>query len=76
MINLDSRKRSIAKTATWRIIATFITAIVAFLFTGKAALSIGIGLADTIIKLFGYYFHERAWNKVDFGRHKHLTGGR
>ena len=76
MINLDSHKRSIAKTATWRIIATFITAIVAFLFTGTAALSIGIGLADTIIKLFGYYFHERAWNKVDFGRHKHLTGGR
>ena len=68
VIAVDSHKRSIAKTITWRIIAAIITTIVAFLFTGKTGLSLGIGLSDTIIKLFSYYFHERAWNKIDFGR--------
>ena len=27
-----------------------------------------IGLADTTIKFFIYFIHERAWNRIDFGR--------
>lgn len=68
MIKLESHKRSIAKTITWRIIATLITTVVAFFFTQKAAVSLGIGFSDTAIKLFFYYFHERGWNKLDFGK--------
>jgi len=68
VIILESHKRSIAKTITWRIVATFITAIVAFLFTGQIVLSLGIGFTDAIIKLFSYYIHERAWNKISYGR--------
>jgi len=65
---MESHKRSIAKTITWRIIAAFVTALVAFLFTKSVVLSVGVGLSDTTIKLFIYYLHERAWNRVDFGR--------
>lgn len=68
VIDLESHKRSIAKTITWRIIATFITTIITFWFTGNTALSIAIGFTDTLIKLFTYYFHERIWNKINFGR--------
>lgn len=45
-----------------------VTALVAFLFTKSVVLSAGVGLSDTIIKLFIYYLHERAWNRVAFGR--------
>jgi len=65
---LESHKRSIAKTITWRIVATFITATIAFLFTGQLVLSLGIGFTDAIIKLLSYYLHERAWNRIDYGR--------
>lgn len=72
---MESHKRSIAKTITWRVIATIITTVVAFLFTGELAISFSIGLSDTIIKFFSYYFHERIWNKVDYGRHKRIRLG-
>lgn len=61
---MDNHKKSILKSVTWRIIAVVITTAVAFMFTGKAALSVGIGSADSLVKLFGYYLHERAWNRI------------
>ena len=67
---MESRKRSIVKAITWRVIAYLITFVVAYLLTKKTALSLGIGLGDAAIKLFAYYFHERLWEKVGFGRKK------
>jgi len=56
---MESRTRSIAKTFSWRFFATFITMIVAWIITGKPESGFVIGAADTIIKLFGFYYHER-----------------
>ncbi len=61
---METHKRSIIKAITWRAIAVIITTSVAFLFTEKAVLSMGIGSADSLIKLFTYYLHERAWNHI------------
>lgn len=65
---METRARSIAKTFSWRAIATLITSLVAFIMTGELALAVEIGLLDTTAKLAAYYFHERAWLKIDFGR--------
>ena len=54
MIARESHKRSIAKAATWRIFATFVTMIVVYIFTKELVLSAGIGIVDTTIKIFGY----------------------
>jgi uncharacterized membrane protein len=67
---IESHKRSIMKALTWRILGLIFTTAVAFLFTREAVLSAGIGISDSIIKLFGYYLHERIWNKINFGRRK------
>ena len=67
---MESQSRSLAKTMTWRIIATLITAGVAFALTGKIVLAATIGLVDTLIKLGAYYAHERAWNRVMLGRRR------
>jgi len=64
---MESRKRTILKTVSWRIVATFITGTLGWLFTGDASFGLGIGLADTMIKFFVYYFHERAWTRVQSG---------
>ncbi len=64
---MESHVRTIMKALSWRLIATLITFAVAWFATGKLALAVEIGLADTLIKLGVYYFHERTWIRVKFG---------
>jgi uncharacterized membrane protein len=58
------------KAFTWRLIATLVTFTVAWFITGKLTLAAEIGIADTLIKLGAYYFHERTWICVEFGKLK------
>jgi uncharacterized membrane protein len=65
---MESHARSIAKTISWRILATIITTSVAYALKGEIAFALEIGALDTSIKLGVYFFHERMWNKINFGR--------
>ena len=65
---MDTRTRSFAKMISWRIIATATTMALVFIFTGELVLALGIGVFDVVLKLIFYYGHERAWNKVLWGR--------
>jgi uncharacterized membrane protein len=65
---MESPKRSIAKTVSWRIWATIITAVVTWVMTGKLETALTVGLIDTSVKFFVYFFHERMWNRIDYGR--------
>ena len=67
---LDTHKRSIAKSISWRILAGIITMCVALVMTGKPDFAMQIGLADTLTPLLIYYLHERAWDRITFGRVK------
>ena len=64
----DKTSRSVWKTVSWRIIATMDTVIISYLITDSLALAAAIGSVEVITKIFLYYFHERAWNKISFGR--------
>lgn len=65
---MESRRRSLAKALSWRVLAWCITAGVAYVFTGQATFALTIGFADSLLKIFVYYLHERTWMSVDFGR--------
>ena len=65
---MESHVRTISKALSWRFIATLVTFSVAWLVTGKLTFAVEIGVADTLIKLGAYYFHERLWIRVKFGR--------
>lgn len=67
---MESHLRTIIKAVSWRIIATFITFNIAWLITGKLTFATEIGAFDTLIKLGAYYFHERIWICINFGRQK------
>ena len=69
---MESRKRSIVKTIIWRFIATTVTILVAYAFVGEWTPSISLGIAANGIKTFLYYAHERAWDRVEFGRKKKI----
>jgi uncharacterized membrane protein len=64
----ETRRRSIAKSISWRIMAAFITAGVALAMTHQLDFAVKIGAIDTSVKLLIYFVHERVWNKVKFGR--------
>jgi uncharacterized membrane protein len=65
---ISSLSRSGAKAITWRAIATTTTMTLVYIFTGKLDLSLEIGLLDVTTKLALYILHERAWNRVRYGR--------
>ncbi len=65
---MESTKRSIAKSISWRLLATVITASIALGITDQWELAAAIGLTDTFVKFFIYFAHERTWNRIDFGR--------
>ncbi len=67
---IDTPKRSIAKSISWRIFAGIITACVAYAMTGKGEFAAKIGLVDTTVKLVIYFAHERVWNMIGYGRVK------
>ncbi|MBC8149743.1 MAG: DUF2061 domain-containing protein [Bacteroidetes bacterium] len=58
-----SRIRHIAKTITWRIIASLTTFILAFIFTKNLEKSLWLMGIEMVLKLLLYYYHERAWFK-------------
>ena len=65
---MDSHIRSIVKTISWRVCGTLINSLIIWAITGNAGLGALIGVVDTLVKIVVYYAHERAWNRVDFGR--------
>ncbi len=68
---IESKKRSIAKTISWRICATFTTMTIVYIFTKEIGLSLGVGVLEVISKMILYYLHERGWGKATWGRVQH-----
>jgi len=67
---METARRSLLKAISWRILATGITGLLVYALTGELEFAAKIGLADTLLKLFIYIGHERAWNRINFGREK------
>jgi uncharacterized membrane protein len=62
-----SAKRSLAKTVTWRVVASLDTFAVSYLITGRLLFAGSIATAEVLTKILMYYFHERAWAHVPWG---------
>ncbi|WP_373517684.1 DUF2061 domain-containing protein [Pricia sp.] len=60
--------RSIAKAISWRVIGTLDTLFISYLLTGEAAIAASIASIDFVTKMFLYFFHERIWNNIGWGR--------
>lgn len=65
---LESHWRSLAKAVSWRVTGTMDTIVVAYLITGQTKTAVSIGLVEVVTKTIIYYFHERIWMKIKFGR--------
>ena len=72
---MEQKRRSVVKTLSWRLWATIITMFVVYAVKGEWRFAVEIGLLDTTIKLGAYFFHERMWNKINYGREIPLKTG-
>jgi len=68
---METRSRSLWKALSWRLPASSITVALVFCFTGRGFLSVGVGVCDSLVKIFVYYLHERLWTAVPYGRLDH-----
>ena len=62
------RGRSLFKAMTWRVIASLDTFFLSYIITGRFDWATSIAIFEIITKAIIYYFHERAWNRVKWGR--------
>lgn len=60
--------RSIVKAFSWRVIGTLDTLVISYLLTGKISLAASIASIDFVTKMVLYFFHERIWNLVKWGK--------
>lgn len=66
--SMDEHKRSVAKAISWRITGTLDTFIISFIITGTLKMAGAIAATEVITKIALYYFHERVWDRISFGR--------
>ncbi len=63
----ETRARSLAKSMSWRLIATLTTVGLVWGFTGQANIAVAVGGVEALAKLVIFYLHERAWWMVQWG---------
>ena len=64
----ETLKRSLLKTISWRVIGTLDTVVIAYLITDKVNEALTIGGIELISKMVLYFFHERTWNTIRWGK--------
>ena len=68
MIYNETKWRTIIKTASYRFWTSAFTVLLVYLFFGALTTGLLIGGIEVGLKTAFYFFHERAWNKIKFGR--------
>lgn len=64
----ESPKRSIVKSISWRVVGTLDTIIISWIVTGTLSLAFSIGTIELVTKMVLYFFHERIWNTIKWGK--------
>jgi uncharacterized membrane protein len=62
-----TQTRSLAKTITWRGLASVDTFILGWIVTGNMMFAGSIASLEVLTKLILYYLHERAWARIVWG---------
>ena len=60
--------RSVIKSLSWRTIGTLDTILISWFVTGTLSLAFSIGAIELVTKMMLYFFHERLWNAISWGK--------
>lgn len=64
----ETNIRSVLKGVSWRFFATTTTVIIVYIFFGRLDLALAAGVIETVAKIGLYWFHERVWQRVKWGK--------
>lgn len=62
---MQTIRRDVMKTMSFAVLHFGVAFTVAYVLTGSVAIAAGIGLIEPVANTVAFYFHERAWRKVD-----------
>jgi uncharacterized membrane protein len=65
---IERAMRSMGKVVTWRILVTITNFIGGWLASGSWQVGLGVVSFALVVNSILYYFHERAWNRLDWGK--------
>lgn len=66
----EAHSRTLVKTVTYRVAIIFTTLISSVIITGDYKSALQITLFANLVNTFVYYFHERIWNNIHWGKGK------
>ena len=64
----EPHSRSLVKAISWRVLGSIDTFVISAVVTHNFVAAGSIASVETVTKLLLYYFHERAWQLVPWGR--------
>jgi uncharacterized membrane protein len=64
----ETRYRAITKALTYRFWQSLNTFIISLVITGKIEMAAAIVSIEVIVKIVVYFWHERIWNAVKWGK--------
>jgi uncharacterized membrane protein len=64
----EKAMRSLGKVVTWRILVTITNFVGGWLASGSWTVGLGVVSFALVVNSILYFFHERAWNKIDAGK--------
>jgi adenylyl-sulfate kinase len=69
---IDSKKRTISKAVSWKAVGILALSLVTYLVTGNLVATTIVAASYHALQFVLYSAHERAWNKVSWGKTKGL----
>jgi uncharacterized membrane protein len=67
-LKTETRLRSVAKTASYRVLVIAILAVVTYAFTGDVGETTTITVVFNVAGTVAYYVYERLWDAINWGK--------
>ena len=65
---MDTARRSLVKTVSWRLTGSGATFLISYLIAGNFAVAGTIAVIQLISNTLLYFVHERVWNRIRWGQ--------
>ena len=63
--------RSVVKAITFRLLVLFFDGAIIYVSTRRVDITLGVMGISTLLHTSLYFLHERMWNTLHWGKHKH-----
>ena len=72
---IERALRSMGKVVSWRATVTLSNFVGAWWVSGSLMSGLGFAGFALVVNSVLYYFHERAWNRIEWGKAENLSTG-